>query len=334
MKVTIYDVAKKAEVSIATVSKVINNRGKISSVTKEKVLQVMAELNYQPSAVASALTGKRTHTIGLLIPDISNPFFSSIARSIEDRAHQLGLSIIMCSTDYNHEKESKYIELLLRKQVDGLILSSGFSNDELLQKLISEKIPIAMIAQHTPSISLNMVSIDDYKGGYLATDHLLSLGHYSIGLIGEKVLSSNLRLYGYRDALLANGLEVNDEYIIRTDASVANGRLAATALINSANPPTAIFAVNDLLAVGAVQVILEKGLKIPDDISIVSFDNTILSKTTVPALTSIAQPVEEMGVKIVDILIDEMNNPKDKKEQITYVPELIIRGSTSKLVKR
>ncbi|MFS0821527.1 LacI family DNA-binding transcriptional regulator [Bacillus sp. 1P02SD] len=328
MKVTIYDVAEKANVSIATVSKVINNRGKIGSETKEKVVRAMEELNYHPSAVASALTGKRTNTIGLLIPDISNPFFSEIARHIENRAHQVGLSVIMCSTDYNIDKETKYIELLRRKQVDGLILSSGFRSDDILQELIDNKLPVAMIAQHNPSMAVHMVSIDDYKGGYLATNHLLSLGHRNIGIIGENVRSSNLRIYGYRDAFQDNGLVVNEENIVRTDGSVANGYTIATQMMNWSERPTAIFAINDLLAVGTFQAARELQLRIPEDLSIVSFDNTILARTTVPSLTSIAQPVEEMGAKIVDLLLEEIEEHKENKEQILFVPELIVRGST------
>ncbi|UCZ52808.1 LacI family transcriptional regulator [Bacillus shivajii] len=328
MKVTIYQVAEKANVSIATVSKVINNTGRIGEDTKKRVLKAMEELNYYPSLVASALTGKKTDTIGLLLPDISNPFFAEIARHIEDRAHELGLSVIMCSTDYNKDKESKYIQLLLRKQVDGFILSSGFRNKDLLNRLVEDEIPLAMIAHYNPSISVHGVSIDDYKGGYLATSHLLSLGHKNIGLIGENVRSSNLRIYGYRDAFQDYDLSVDEGNILLTDASVSNGRKCAEQLLTSNDKPSAIFAVNDLLAIGAFQVAQEKGLSIPSDLSIISFDNTILSRTTVPPLTTVAQPIEEMGKKIVDLLLEEIQHPKNKNEQLLYSPELIIRGST------
>ncbi|WP_096185587.1 LacI family DNA-binding transcriptional regulator [Evansella halocellulosilytica] len=328
MKVTIYQVAEKANVSIATVSKVINNTGRIGEDTRKRVLKAMEELNYYPSLVASALTGKKTDTIGLLLPDISNPFFAEIARHIEDRAHKLGLSVIMCSTDYSKDKESKYIELLLRKQVDGFILSSGFRNKDLLNRLVEGKIPLAMIAYYNPSFSVHGVSIDDYKGGYLATSHLLSLGHKNIGLIGENVRSSNLRIYGYKDAFQDYDLSVDEENIILTDASVSNGRKCAEELITKKDKPSAIFAVNDLLAIGAFQIAQEKGLNIPSDLAIISFDNTILSRTTVPPLTTVAQPIEEMGKKIVDLLLEEIKHPKNKSEQLLYSPELIIRGST------
>lgn len=328
MKVTIYQVAERANVSIATVSKVINNTGRIGKETKKRVLNAMEELNYYPSLVATALTGKKTDTIGLLIPDISNPFFAEIARHIEDRAHDQGLSVIMCSTDYNEDKEKKYIQLLLRKQVDGFILSSGFRNKDLLNKLSKDKIPVAMIADYNPMISVHGVSIDDYKGGYIAASHLLSLGHKNTGLIGENVRSSNLRIYGYRDAFQEYGVTVNEENILLTDASVANGRKCAEELLSKKEIPTAIFAVNDLIAIGVFQVAQERGLAIPADLAIIGFDNTILSKTTVPQLTTVAQPMEKMGKKIVDLLMYEITNPTEKNEQLLYSPELIIRGST------
>jgi DNA-binding LacI/PurR family transcriptional regulator len=330
MKPTIYDVAKEAGVSIATVSKIINNTGKISEPTRIKVLKIMKELNYYPSMIASALTGKRTNTLGLVIPDISNPFFSEMARTIEDRAHEQGLNVIMCSTDYNEEKEKKYIHLLQRKQVDGFIITSGFQSMYILEEFAKNNVPHAMLALDNPSISVNVVSVDDYKGGYLATDHLLSSGHRNIAIIAEEVHSSTLRLYGYRDAHEHHNIPVNERNIVKTVASIENGQKMIQAIFDREERPDAVFACNDLLAIGVIKGARKAGLSIPEDLSIVGFDNTILATTTVPELTTVAQPIAEMGKKMVDVLVGEIESPKSAKERILFVPELIIRGTTKK----
>ena len=328
MKVTIYDVAKEAGVSIATVSKVINKTGRISQSTRDKVQEAMKRLNYQPSVVASALTGKRTNTIGLLLPDISNPFFSEIARNIEDRAQERNMSVIMCSTDYNADKEEKYIELLQRKQVDGFIVASGFKNKNLLETLLKQNIPLVMLAQDEPSLNITMVSVDDYQGGYEATSHLLSLGHTDIAVIAEKVRSSDLRINGYRDALLNYGVSFIEDNIFKTVASISNGRKYALDLLDRRKKPSAIFACNDLIAVGVIQGARERGMNIPDDLSIIGFDNTILATITVPGLTTVAQPIEKMGRKIVDLIVEEINEENTVRERVLFMPNLILRGTT------
>ncbi|WP_242698184.1 LacI family DNA-binding transcriptional regulator [Bacillus sp. SD088] len=334
VKITIYDVAEEAGVSIATVSKVINNTGRIGKVTREKVLQAMEKLNYQPSFVASALTGKKTETIGLLVPDISNPFFSEIARTIEDRAHERGKSVIMCSTNYNEKKEKKYIELLQRKQVDGIIVTSGFQNRTLVQQMQQNGTPLALLAQDDPILNVSVVSVDDFKGGYMAASFLFENGHTNIGIIGEKVQSSKMRVYGCLEALEMEGIQVEKKNVINTTASIENGRKGILQLLDCDNPPTAVFAVNDLIAIGAIKGAREVGVLVPEDLSIIGFDNTILATTTVPELTTIAQPMRDMGNKIVDILIEEIEteNSTKNKERILFVPELIVRGTTANLL--
>lgn len=331
MRPTIYDVAKEANVSIATVSKVINNTGRISDSTREKVMETMRRLNYVPSTVASALTGKHTDSIGLIIPDISNPFFAEISRMIEDRAHELGLNVIMCSTDYNESKEKRYVELLLRKQVDGFIIASGFQSMYLLEEFQKRKIPMAMLAQDNPTLDFNVVSVDDYKGGYLATNYLLSLGHRNIAVVAEHVHSSNLRLHAYRDLHEQHGIPINNDNIVRTTASIKNGERVIKEIWEKGNRPTAIFACNDLLAVGVMKGARELGINVPNELSVIGFDNTILSTTTVPELTTIAQPIAEMGKKIVDVIIDEIKYEKDTSERVLFVPELIVRGTTKEV---
>ncbi|MBW8351542.1 LacI family transcriptional regulator [Bacillus sp. IITD106] len=329
MKPTIYDVAKAAGVSIATVSKVLNNTGNIRDSTREKVKQIMEKLNYQPSLMASALTGKGTETLGLVVPDISNPFFSEMAKTIEDRAHESGMSVIICSTDENTEKEKKYIELLQRKQVDGMIVASSFHDMEILKRVVDQKTSLVMLTQDDAGLGVTSISVNDFKGGFEATSHLISAGHRDIVMIAEYAKSSKFRINGYLEAYKEYGIETSEENIYRTIASIENGREVFRKIVQRGKVPTGIFACNDLIAVGVIQEAKEMGLKIPDDLSIVGFDNTILATTTVPGLTTIAQPITEMGKRVVDVIIREIKEKNQTKERILFKPELIIRGTTT-----
>ncbi|SDH94797.1 transcriptional regulator, LacI family [Alteribacillus persepolensis] len=330
MKVTIYDVAKQAGVSIATVSKVINNTGRMRESTRKRVLETMEELNYRPNVMASALMGKRTETIGLLVQDISNPLFSEVARTIEDRAHERGMNVIICSTDANREKEKKYVELLMRKQVDGLIMGSSFHDKKLLQELISDGFPLAMLTHDDSSLPVSTVSVDDFKGGYEAASHHLFNGHRRIAIIAEHAYSSNFRISGYQAAHKAYGVECREEYFYRTHGTIENGKKYFEKLFHRKDiaPPTAIFACNDQLAIGVIQGAKAQGLGIPEDLSVIGFDNTILATTTVPGLTTVAQPIVTMGKKIVDVLVDEIQAGRSLRERVLYNPELIVRGTT------
>ncbi|TDQ41020.1 LacI family DNA-binding transcriptional regulator [Aureibacillus halotolerans] len=329
MKPTIYDVAKQAGVSIATVSKVLNKTGKISEKTRQNVQQVMKELNYFPSAVATALTGKKTDTIGVLIPDVSNPFFAEMSRRIEDQAGDKGISVVICSTDYSAEKEARYVQLLLRKQIDGFIVSSGFQSRDLIASLQKEKVPLVMMAQHDPELLVPTVSVDDYRGGYEAMQHLLSLGHRIVGVIGEKVHSSNLRLHGCRDACIASSCELSEDLIVRVPTTVEDGKAAAIELLQRDHRPTAIFACNDLLAIGVYHAARELHLQVPDQLSIVGFDDTILARTTVPVLTTVSQPTKAMADKLLDILLQERVPQPASPEHVLFPPTLVVGESTT-----
>ncbi len=331
MKPTIRNVAQEAGVSISTVSKVIHQTGSISEQTRKKVLQAMSKLNYHPDIAAASLRGKRTKVIGLLIPDISNPFYAEVARSIEDRSCELGFNVMMCNTDNDIEKEKTYLSLLASQRIDGLVVASAFRSTDLLEDMVEQGVPIALIASEIPKLSIDTVTVDDYKGGYLATSYLLSLGHKKIAIIVENVRSNVPRLEAFKDAMEEAELPILDGYIIHTEALIQKGYESALQLLSLQERPTAIFACNDLLAAGVIQAAKEMGLNIPDDLSVVGFDNTVLSTTTSPMLTTVAQPVKEMGLKVVDLLTKEMQAAKPYKERLLLSPELIIRQSTAPL---
>ncbi|MEI7026889.1 LacI family DNA-binding transcriptional regulator [Paenibacillus sp. y28] len=327
---TIYDVAKEAGVSIATVSKVINQTGRISEKTRQHVQEIMKNLNYQPSVVASALTKKRTYTIGLLIPDLANPFFAEIARSVEDRAHELGFNLVICNTDNDLAKEERYTDLLRQKSADGIILATGVRSNTMLKKLMQQKQAIAVIARDMPSLAVDTVLVDDFLGGYLAASHLIELGHRHLAIITEnlEVMSSRERLRGCRQALEEAGLVLEDKWVRVSAFDVQGGKQTAASLLDEEHPPTAIFACNDLLGIGVIQAARERGLTVPRDLSVVGFDNTILATIIDPPLTTVAQPIQELGRQIVDLISQEINGNKGSKQRVVLLPELVIRGST------
>ncbi|OBZ18608.1 transcriptional regulator [Bacillus sp. FJAT-27264] len=327
---TIYDVAKEAGVSIATVSNAINGKGKVSKKRREEILQVMERLNYQPSVIASALMGKKTYTIGLLIPDVSNPFFSEIARTVEDLAHSGGYSVIVCSTDNRDERVEKYIRLLEQKNVDGILIGTGLENAEILALLAEKSFPIVMIAREAAGISVHSVLTDDFRGGELAARYLLGKGHKRVAVLSEnfKVSSSFERVRGFRFGLFEAGISLNPEEILSCESNIKDGKRAAAAIICGSERPTALFCCNDLLAIGALQAAKEAGISVPEQLSIIGFDDTILSTVTNPTLTTIAQPMDQMVKLAFDLLIGSLDNADDIKQRIVMQPELVIREST------
>lgn len=333
MKPTIYDVAREAGVSIATVSKVLNNNGRISDKTRKKVSSVMEKLNYQPSMVASALTSQRTGTIGLMIPDIANPFFAEAARFFEDYAQQTGSDLIICSTDRDDDKAARYISLLQRKRVDGLIIASHTGNPELVHRLLEDKVPTVLFSADIRLLECNSITVDDYKGGYIATAYLLSLGHRRLGIISDNLPGSRLREQGFLDALKAYGLSLDhQDQMVQTSATLENGRKVARRMLGQQvdKRPTAIFACNDLLAIGVIKEASEAGLSVPRDLSVIGFDNTMLADICHPSLSSIAQPLRDMTEQAMQLLNESIDNPDAIKRKISLPPELIIRDSTSK----
>lgn len=334
MKITIYDVAKKAGVSTATVSKIINNTGSISEKTKLKVQKVMDELQYQPSMIASALKRKSTHTIGLLIPDLSNPIFAEYAKYIEERGQELGFSVIMCNTDSDPDKELRYISLLKQKQVDGIIVAARFKNLKLLKELIKEKFPLALIAQDLPALPIDSVTVDDYLGGYQVTEYLLSLGHRNIGVVAEGDKSSKERIRGYQQALIDAGLTADENLIVVCDQPTREyARLNAERLLDLEKRPSAIFGCNDLLAIGVMQAAHDRGLVIPNDLSIIGFDNTELSEVVVPSLTTVQQPLKDIGHHVVDLLTQKIEGKSKTTHRVVLLPDLVIRQSTAQVEK-
>jgi len=334
MAATIYDVAKKAGVSIATVSRVINNSDAVSERTRQQVQQAIKELKYAPNMIASALTKKSTLTLGLLIPDISNPFFSELARGVEDASNDFGFNIIMCNTDYSLEKEATYISLLKQKSVDGFIISTAYYNDENIIKLLKENVPLILLGrdiEDSKGYPIDVVGSNNVKGGYIATKHLIDLGHEKIAcLLGPRQIKVNLeRKIGYLKALEEAGLKAYDEIIIHGDFKLEFGYKKTIEIFKGPIKPTAFFAANDLTALGVIKAIKNLGLSVPDDISVIGYDNTILAEITDPPLTTINQQMRKMGYRATELLIKRIKDERSPGEKIVFDIDLVARKSTS-----
>lgn len=331
---TLKEVAKKANVSITTVSRVINDSSKVNIKTRERVQSAMKALNFQPNRVAQRLRGNkgRSKLLGLIIPDIQNQFYSSIVRGIEDMSYGNNYAVILCNSDENPEKEKFYLEVLKSESVDGIILPPIRQNGEVIKELIESGIPLICFDRKLPSQSVDTVVIDNEKGGYMATSHLTELGHKKIAVITSSLTFSSFedRLRGYENALTDSGIQLNENYIKKGDhRSSEIGKQLTIELLEQNPRPSAIFIMNNQMTLGALEAINERNLVIPDDISIVGFDDMLWAKAISPPLTVIKQPGYEMGRRVAELFFQKINDPGRDKVQVIMESKLIVRQSSA-----
>ena len=327
---TIHDVAREAQVSITTVSHVINKTRFVSEELVTRVNRAIEKLQYQPSSVARSLRTKSSGTIGIVIPDSSNPFFAEVVRGIEDYCYNQGYTAFLCNSDGAFAKEFRYLQLLHEKSVDGIVLVSSGDNTESLELLAKSTIPHVVIDREVPQLGADTVLIDNYRGGYDATAHLIKLGHRAIGCITgpSQITPSWQRREGYRQALCDHGIEVRESLIIQGDFKSESGGSGFTQFFKMKSPPTAIFACNDIMAIGAMAAARKLGVLVPDQISIVGFDDIVLASLIVPQLTTIAQPKKELGKTGARLLLKRIRDEKIEREDVVLIPRLIIRESS------
>jgi len=326
---TIKDVAKQAGVSPTTVSHVINETRFVSEELRARVLEVMKELNYQPSAVARSLRRGETHTIGLIFPDNANPFFAEVARGIEDTSFEHDYSVILCNSDDNLRKELLYTNVLAEKRVDGILFVSAGNSTENTQALQERGIPLVVVDREVRGVDVDSVLTDNVHGGWLATHHLVELGHRRVGCISgpSDITPSADRITGYRQALQEAGISVDESLIVRGDFQYESGHWAARQLSAMDDPPTAIFACNDLMAIGAISAALELGRQVPATLSLVGFDDVRLASFVNPPLTTVAQPKYEMGVLAAQMLMERIKDKTMPPRRHLLETTLVIRGS-------
>lgn len=328
--VTIKDVAKRAGVSVTTVSRVLNNSPHpISPETRQRVLEAVAELGFCPNAAARSLQLNETKTIGLMLPDIANPYYPGIVRGIEDVAHEEGYTIILCNTDRSRERTLRYLRVLREKRVDGIIFTGGgvvedASHDRFFRR---EEIATVVIGRH--SAEFPSVQINNVEAARIAVGHLLSRGHRCIACIAGPNTSTTVRdrLDGYRKALAEAGIEYNSALVVTGDFSPAGGYQAVQRLLGLADlRVTAIFAHNDLMAIGALKALTDNGLAVPQDVALVGFDDIPLASYVLPRLTTVAVPVYDLGVTAMRLLKDLLAG-RTVPAVTTLSIELVVRES-------
>ncbi len=333
---TMKDVAELANVSITTVSHVINKTRYVSDELTTRVKKAMEELDYYPNSLASSLRSGKTKIVGLMIPDISNQFFAEMSRKIEDNGYEYGYSVILCNTNENAKKEESYIDVLIAKQVDGIIFISAVDNSKNIRKSIDANIPIVVVDRDVKEIKADVVLVDNFKGGYQAAQYLIDLGHRRIGCITgpSPITPSAQRVGGYQQALEDADISPDPSLIVSGDFSYESGREAMSKLLSLPDLPTAVFACNDMMAIGAIQAANDNGFGISDDISIIGFDNIPFSQSVYPALTTVAQPFDKIAKTIVDLLIEKMKLQSKRRNPDFQCPEYKRIVMDIKLIER
>lgn len=334
MKTTIKEIASAAGVSIATVSKVVNGKDcNISAATRQRVLKTINELNYVPNRIASSMVTKNTYTIGLLIPDITNPFFPEIARGVEDYANKAGYQVVLCNSDNDLKKESEYIHMFQEKMVDGIIITSSASraSEEHSRNYMKIGIPIITVDRDMKDCKTQgKILVDNTKGAFEAVSYMIGKGYKKILHLSGSMNSipSIQRFNGYKKALKHCNIGFNSDLYFEGTYDVDSGYKGIKEVINKKIDFDSVFCGNDLIAIGAMKAIKELGLKIPKDIGIMGFDNIYISELVTPSLSTVKQPNYNMGYKAAQLLINAIKNPSKTEGEVVLETELIIREST------
>lgn len=339
--ITVYDIAKEANVSVSTVSRVLNGTAPVKKSTKDKVQQLIDKYQFQPNALARSLLSKETGTIGMIMPDITNPFFPEVFLGAEIEARARGYTFLLCNTLGDYARESEYLSSLREKRVDGIIYMGGRINlakcpPELVKEVtdIAARIPVVLVNGQLPNSSLVRVATDEVKGAKLVTQHLIELGHKDIGFIGGSGNMSTAvqKVKAFKAQLEENGLPFRPEWVLHGSFSMSSGHELMTKLIEMEIRPTAVFCVNDFAAIGAMKAVVEHGMKVPGDFSIVGFDDTPLATAIMPEMTTVSQQSHELGRTAVQVLAKLLQKEKVKKLTLLE-PELRIRQSAGPLGK-
>ena len=332
MMATMRAVASLAGVSTATVSHVINDTRAVSAQVTARVRDAMEQLDYHPDIVARSLRRRETLTIGLLVPSVEIPFFARVAESIEAAAADAGYSVILCSSGWSLPRELQHLKILLARRVDGLVCISLNMTAEHLAPLLRRGTPVVLFERPMSGIEVDAVEIDNFQGAYDAAAHLIALGHRRIACITglpSSTLNEN-RIRGFRQALEAAALPVDPSLICCGDYSAASGARFARSFLDAADPPTAVFAFNDLMAMGVLQVAHQRGRRVPDDLALIGFDGLPLTAHTSPPLSTIDQPVIEMGTTAIAMLVDRIKGSVTGAARVrTFPARLVVRPSTA-----
>lgn len=331
---TIKDVAKLAEVSTATVSRVINSPERVNPKTQESVYRAMEICRYKYNALARGFATKRSHTIGLIVPTITNPVFSESVRGVQDFASEKGYHVILGNSDYQYEQESMLIDVFLERQVDGLIITSTDLKGNALKNLLNDEFPFVLLYSSVKSGPMSCIGIDNFSGGYLAVKHLVDLNHRRIGMLAGKFHFSDRSFHrwnGYKKCLKDHQIFFDSNLLVQTRYGLMEGQEGFKRLFLKGNQPTAVFCSNDMLAIGAMEGARQLGLRIPQDVSIIGFDDMQISSFISPSLSTIIQPTYEMGRLGAEVLLNRIDNKFQRPVHKFLDIKLVSRESTSKI---
>lgn len=323
--VTIYDVAREANVSMATVSRVVNGNPNVKPTTRKKVLEAIERLGYRPNAVARGLASKKTTTVGVIIPDISSIFYAELARGIEDIATMYKYNIILSNSDQNMDKELHLLNTMLGKQVDGIVFMSGNVTDEHVEEFKRSPVPIVLAASVEEKGETASVAIDYEQALYDAAVMLIENGHKRLAFVSgpmQEPINKAKKLQGFKRALQDKGIEFKEEYVVEGDYTYDSGMEALDALMKLDEKPTAVISATDEMALGIIHSAQDKGLSIPEDLEVVGFDNTRLSLMVRPQLTTVVQPTYDIGAVAMRLLTKLMNK-EEVEEHIVQLPHRI-----------
>jgi len=326
---SIYDVARESAVSVFTVSEVVNKKSHVSKKLRDRVEETIRKLNYRPNLIARSLAKQRTHTIGMIVPDIANPFFPMVVRGAEDAAQKHGYNLLLCNSDDSLEKEERAIELLLSKRVDGILLTKAAEDFRApLRQMIKEvKVPFVLVMRTYAKLTADAVITDDYQGAYDAVSHLARSGRQRIGLISGPLKVSNAvaRWQGFHDSLKAMGLPFDKELIVEGDYRIESGYRAGHALLS--HRPDGIYVANHLMTVGLLKAAEEIGMRCPEDFGLVSFDDYPWLGIFRPRLTTVELPKHQLGSEAAELLMKRISGDRSKPVLRKLQPELRIRES-------
>jgi DNA-binding LacI/PurR family transcriptional regulator len=328
---TIYDVARLAGVSTATVSRALNGTAQIAPATRTAIDAAVEQLGYRPNSIARSLVTKSTQTIALLLPDISNPFYAALVSGIQECALAHDHTMLLCTTAGDAEREEEYLQLLRAKQVDGALVDGLVLPSDRIAQFVRDGFPIVCLDRDIDSSAIPLVQVDNRLGGRLAADHLLELGHTRIAHVtGAPALHiSDDRLAGYQDALREDGIEPHPSLVAPGTFTEEGGYLAAKALVRRHPHVTAIFAANDLSAVGVLNALAEAGRRVPEDVSVVGFDDLRLAGYTSPPLTTVRQPADGLARLATELLIALTRGEDVQQMRHVLPPTLVVRASTA-----
>jgi LacI family transcriptional regulator len=328
MSITIVDIAQKLGVSYTSVSRALTGKKGVGPETRKRILAEAEKLGYQPNALARGLVSKSTSTVGLLIPDITNPFFPEVARGVEEACRQAGYNLFLCNSNWDRDQERRCLEALQKNRVDGLIINpSSAANVGFIEKM---RIPVVFLNTKIDDRKTSYVGIDNALGAGMAVDHLLACGYKRIAFIGgtDQSYSNVQRQAGYVGALRLHGLAVEEGLILNGSFDTDSGYQLARRLLESPNPPDAIVAGNDIIALGVLQYTQEKRLAVPQDFGLVGFDDIYAAGLPQVQLTTIALPKRQLGRQAFSMLLEKMGTPDTPSAQYVIQPQLVVRNTT------